>query len=355
MTVSLLAEVAFPGAPTRTIARLNQTMTMAPRGEPRYPCATPIAPLSVGGSVTEDADTRHLAMVDAFTDEPLAGTRAGVVPDAEGLTTAQLQAIARELGVVTVYLLPDSEADRRAQFFTPTGEIDRCGHALLAGHGALYAAGTIGAGSHTVATNAGIGEIELTDDTVWLARQEPEIREVDRDHATVAGALGIDEAALSGMAADLPLARARTDVPFLMTPVEYLSDLSELEPDGAALAALATALDCAGVYAFTFDTLSSEARVHGRILQPESGDRDYHPTASACGACGAYLDRYGAFDVTPAELVVEQGFFRDRGGQVLVQARDAATDGVRVGGETAIAFDGELTVPPREADDIVEA
>ena len=42
-------------------------------------------------------DTRRTLLVDAFTDEPFAGNAAGVVPEADGLSATQMQAIAREL------------------------------------------------------------------------------------------------------------------------------------------------------------------------------------------------------------------------------------------------------------------
>jgi len=77
--------------------------------------------------------TRRIALVDAFSTEPLAGNAAGVVPDADGLTDQQCQAVARELSVSeTAFVFESEEADRRVRFFTPTQEVDLCGHATLA-------------------------------------------------------------------------------------------------------------------------------------------------------------------------------------------------------------------------------
>jgi PhzF family phenazine biosynthesis protein len=41
----------------------------------------------------------ELFQIDAFTDQPFGGNPAGVVPDATGLTAAEMQLIAREMNV----------------------------------------------------------------------------------------------------------------------------------------------------------------------------------------------------------------------------------------------------------------
>jgi trans-2,3-dihydro-3-hydroxyanthranilate isomerase len=302
-------------------------------------------------------DTRRALLVDAFTDEPLTGNAAGVVPDAGGLDDEQLQAVAAELGASeTAFLLPSDEADRRVRYFTPTQEVDLCGHATVASHALLAVDGHLAEGSHTLETNVGVLDIELDDGTVWMTQTPPEIRELDLGYGRVADALGVRESALTGLSADLPLARATTGLPFLMIPVEYLADLSEMAPDMGAVEALADEHDCAGVYAFTFDTLDAESTLHARMFAPGAGVPEDPVTGTASGACGAYLDRFGALDPTPERMRFEQGHFVDRPGIVHVAASDATTEGVvRVGGEAVVALDGEVAVPPTEDDDIIEA
>lgn len=302
-------------------------------------------------------DTRRVFLVDAFTDRPLTGNGAGVVPNAEGISAAQMRAITSELRQSeTGFVLPSDDADHRVRFFTPTHEIDLCGHATLACHAGLQAAGGVETGSYTLETNVGTIGIEGTDEAVWMTMPEPEIRKVDQPYGPVADALGVREAALTGMRDDLPLARAATGVPYLVIPVEYLSDLSEMDPDMQALESMAEAHECSGIYVFTFDTLAAESTVHARMFAPGLGIPEDPVTGTACGACGAYLDRFGAFDPTPAEMVIEQGFFLDRGGHARVEARSATADGdVRVGGATSLALDGEIRVPDLDDNDIIEA
>ena len=289
-------------------------------------------------------DTRRTLLVDAFTDDPFAGNAAGVVPEADGLSATQMQAIARELGASeTAFLSTTEDADRRIRYFTPTQEVDLCGHATIASHALLAADGVIEPGTHTLETNVGIIDIELQDDgVVWMTQSRPAVETVEIDYDRVADALGVDPATLRDVGADLPIARATTGLPFLIVPVNFLEALSGVQPDLAAIEALADEHDATGIYAFTFDTLDAESTLHARMFAP--------------GACGAYLDASEAFDELPDDLRFEQGHFVDRGGiaRVDVGVDDRGRKQVRVGGEAAVALDGTLTVPPADNDEIIE-
>ena len=76
----------------------------------------------------------QLTIVDAFTKTPGEGNRAGVVLDAAGLDAEAMQRIAAVVGASeTAFLLsPPGEGPIRLRYFTPTDEIDFCGHATVA-------------------------------------------------------------------------------------------------------------------------------------------------------------------------------------------------------------------------------
>ncbi|PCR89923.1 PhzF family phenazine biosynthesis protein [Natrinema ejinorense] len=298
-------------------------------------------------------ETIRVLQVDAFTDEPLTGNPAGVVPDADGLSSEQMQTIAAEMAVSETAFLRSSEtADRRIRYFTPTQEVDLCGHATIGTFAHLHDEG-LEPGTTTLETNVGTLEIELEGDgTVWMTQDEPTIREVDVGYDRVADALGVDRAALEGASADLPLAVASTGLPFLIVPITYLSDVGAAEPDLTAIEALTDDLDATGIYLFTFDALEAESTVHGRMFAPGAGVPEDPVTGTASGAAAAYLDRFDAFDGDlPAELRLEQGHYVDRPGQVRVRLDGA----VQVGGRGVTVLDGSLVVPDSDDDEILEA
>jgi PhzF family phenazine biosynthesis protein len=297
-------------------------------------------------------DTRQALLVDAFTEEPMTGNPAGVVPDADGLDDDQLGAIAAELGASETAFLTDSDtADRRVRYFTPTNEVDLCGHATIASHAYLFERGHVDAGEHTLETN--VGELTITvDDTglVWMTQDQPEVRRVDLDYDEVAAALGLEVAALEDVGADLPLARSTTGLPFLMVPVNFIDHLRALEPDMRAIEDISDAVETAGIYAFTFDTLDGDATLHARMFAPGEGVPEDPVTGTASGACGAYLREYDAFDSMPEEMVFEQGHFVDRPGRVHVKVGAE----IEVGGRAVTTLDGDLVVPESEDDEIIE-
>jgi trans-2,3-dihydro-3-hydroxyanthranilate isomerase len=298
-------------------------------------------------------DTRRVLVVDAFTDEPLSGNAAGVVPDAEGLTAGQMQAVARELSVSeTAFVEPSGSADRRLRYFTPEREVDLCGHATVGAHAALQAEGTLDAGEHTIETEVGVLDVEVTDDgTVWMHQNAPTVREVGLAHDRVAAALGVDPEPLAELADELPLAVASTGLPFLVVPATYLEVVGSAAPDDEAVAELCREVDAEGLYLFTFDALAADSTLHGRAFVPLAGIPEDPVTGTASGAVAGYLRRQGAFDGIPEELRLEQGHYVDRPGLVRVRARE----GIQVGGAAAVALEGSIQVPGEDDDDILEA
>jgi PhzF family phenazine biosynthesis protein len=317
-------------------------------------------------------ETRRVQLVDAFTEEPMAGNPAGVLPDATGLTDDQMGAIAAELSASeTAFVTPGEGADRRLRYFTPEREVDLCGHATVAAFASLYGRAVISAGTYAVETAVGVLDVDVDPDgTVWLTQSPPDLRTVDVDIDRVAAALDLETHALTEVGEDLPIGRASTGLPFLVVPVGYFEQLSSVDPDLEAIAALCEETDTEGLYACTFDTLSAESTLHGRAFAPLAGIPEDPVTGTASGAVGAYLRSRGALDRADP-LVFEQGNFLGRPGRVLVdtgRGGEAETDradtddadvpgerAVRVGGQAVTTLDGEITVPAADDDDIVEA
>ncbi|MFN5718898.1 MAG: PhzF family phenazine biosynthesis protein, partial [Bradyrhizobium sp.] len=74
---------------------------------------------------------RRYITVDVFTDRAFGGNPLAVVLDAEGLSTAQMQAIATEFNYSeTTFVLPpqDKANDANVRIFTPVRELPFAGH-----------------------------------------------------------------------------------------------------------------------------------------------------------------------------------------------------------------------------------
>jgi len=83
--------------------------------------------------------TTPLYIVDAFTDRPFAGNPAAVCLPDTPRDAAWMQALASELNLSeTAFLQRRADGDWDLRWFTPTVEVDLCGHATLASAHVLW-------------------------------------------------------------------------------------------------------------------------------------------------------------------------------------------------------------------------
>ena len=87
---------------------------------------------------------RRLHIVDVFSADPFLGNPVAVVLDAEGLSAAEMQKIARWTNLSeTTFVLPPTVqgADYRLRIFTPRSELPFAGHPTLGSAHAVFSAG----------------------------------------------------------------------------------------------------------------------------------------------------------------------------------------------------------------------
>jgi PhzF family phenazine biosynthesis protein len=95
--------------------------------------------------------------VDAFTDRPFAGNPAAVVWLDADADPAWMQHVATEMNLAeTAFVQKRPDGDYDLRWFTPTVEVDLCGHATLASAHALWEAGKIPAGPTRFHTRSGV-------------------------------------------------------------------------------------------------------------------------------------------------------------------------------------------------------
>ncbi|ROO31415.1 PhzF family phenazine biosynthesis protein [Salinisphaera japonica] len=138
--------------------------------------------------------TAHLAyhQVDAFTRHAFAGNPAAVYVLDDWLDDERLQAIAAEHNLAeTAFVVPDSASSGHLRWFTPTCEVELCGHATLATAHVLLTERTDFAAPLTFTTEqAGELYVEQTDGRLWLNLPADAPTPCDDDLTAVASALG---------------------------------------------------------------------------------------------------------------------------------------------------------------------
>ncbi|MYS10028.1 PhzF family phenazine biosynthesis isomerase [Streptomyces sp. SID6041] len=114
----------------------------------------------------------RIRIVDAFTDRPFSGNPAGVLLLDSFPDDAWLQRVAAEVNLSeTAFAHPlpaGGEADWALRWFTPTTEVDMCGHATLATAHVLHSTGTASGAVRFAARCGVLGATAETDGTITL-------------------------------------------------------------------------------------------------------------------------------------------------------------------------------------------
>ncbi|MCU1451583.1 MAG: phenazine biosynthesis protein PhzF family, partial [Acidimicrobiales bacterium] len=91
---------------------------------------------------------QRVVTVDAFTDRPYAGNPAAVCVLDAPADEDWMQAVALEMNLSeTAYVVPRDDGDWDLRWFSPTVEVDICGHATLASAHVLWEESRVPAGT----------------------------------------------------------------------------------------------------------------------------------------------------------------------------------------------------------------
>jgi predicted PhzF superfamily epimerase YddE/YHI9 len=127
-----------------------------------------------------------LYQVDAFTSEPFAGNPAAVCLLEDGEDPGWMQQVAAEMNLSeTAFLRPAGAGTYGLRWFTPTVEVELCGHATLASAHVLWSEGLAGAGQ-AVRFDTASGALAARpgeDGTIWLDFPATPATPVDRPKA----------------------------------------------------------------------------------------------------------------------------------------------------------------------------
>jgi PhzF family phenazine biosynthesis protein len=306
-------------------------------------------------------ETRNLKLIDAFTESPFTGNPAGVVLEAEGLSDTQMQAVAREVHASeTAFVCAGGGADPfRVRFFTPTDEVDLCGHATIATFHALVWEGRIPLmdGELVVHQEANVGVLPLRLkvegqrlERVLMGQQPPSSELFRDDPERLVGALGVPPGALDAGDREIgPPVIVSTGLRCLHVAMPDLVSVREARPDFRDLAELSRSLDVTTVQILTLETEREGTYAHVRTFAPAVGVDEDPVTGTAAGSLGGYLAfiNYLPDGDSRRVFMVEQGMEVGRPGLIEVELQLVGASVVEtwVGGRAVTAFEGEIALP----------
>lgn len=298
--------------------------------------------------------TLDYALVDVFAERPLEGNMLAIFTDARGLSTDQMQALARETNLAeTTFILPAENSAQeaaegiRVRIFTTQEELHFAGHPTLGTASWLHFHHPVLHGAERITLALNVGPI-----TVRFKPQQPGIPGVYGTMKQGDPTFGhvyppTEIARLFNMQVDdfdpvHPIQTVSTGMPFCIVPMRSLAALQRLEiPQAAANAWLARS-DAKFFYCIA-PARTPGIDVHAR-MQFYNGEDP--ATGSAAGCAIAWLVRHGLVE-SARPTVIEQGIEIRRPSRLYVQA--AAYDGkitdVFVGGRTIQVASGRFLLP----------
>jgi len=296
--------------------------------------------------------------VDVFTDRPFGGNPLAVFPEAEGLTTEEMQRLAREMNLSeTTFVLPTQApgADFKVRIFTPAKELPFAGHPVVGTHWVLAHLGRVylrepltqvrfelGVGVLPADLHVADGRVER----VVMTQDRPTFHAMLEDLTDLAEGLGLAPEAIAETG--LPVHVVSTGLPQMMVPVRSLAEVQALDAgqlNTPALNRACRAVDAEQtVMVFTLETERPEATVHVRLFAPLLGVPEDPATGSANGALGAYLVYHKAVPVTEptTHILSEQGAEIGRPSTLYVEVDHTEEEitAVRVGGQVVPVVEG---------------
>ncbi len=276
------------------------------------------------------------SQVDVFTDELTAGNPVAVVHDADGLSDAQMAAVASWTNLSeTTFLLPptDPAADYRLRIFTPRTELPFAGHPTLGSARAWLEAGGAPRDPSGPVQECGAGLVRLRRTGGRLAFAAPPLVRSgpvdDADVAALADALGLARTAVRDAA------WVDNGPGWVALLLPDAATVLGLEPDLAALGAseVSRAVGVVGPH-----PAGGEAAFEVRAFVPAMGVGEDPVTGSLNAGLGRWLVDAGH---APPAYVAAQGTVLGRRGRVYVEHADGE---VWVGGGTVPGVVGSIAL-----------
>lgn len=276
--------------------------------------------------------------VHAFTSNEHGGNPAGVMLEPGVLTESQMKKISNIIDVSeTAYVFPSEKADYFVRFFSPSVEVDLCGHATIAAFTVIadqLRNNVVESVILTQETKAGILSVQVNYtksmdvDLVLMKQTSPIFKDVTYDSQMLADMLNIP---VEKVLDNYPKQRVSTGLYTLPVCVDSLHTLEKMKPDFHRIKKYCATLKVGSIHVFSFETYDPHSVYHARNFAPLYGINEDPVTGTANGAVCSYLHHHHI--ISDQNLICEQGDIIGKKGRVQVNLQN---DEVWVGGKALV-------------------
>lgn len=302
-------------------------------------------------------ETRPFQTWDVFTTTRFGGNPLAIVDEADGLTVAQMQVLAREFNLsetIFVQSPEDPAHDAKVRIFFPTAEIPFAGHPTIGC--ALYLAlksapeGDF-ATEITLEEQAGLVPVRVRREAEALRAEfvAPVLPHAPKSGAVaetgrIAAALGLSPEAI-GFAGHAP-GLYQGGPGYLYVPVADPEALAAARPHEPAWTEVMTRAATGGAYLYT---PGGDCDYRARMFAPGGGVPEDPATGSASAILAAQLSASGALSDGTNTLSLRQGVEMGRPSEIglTIDVENGAIAEIRVSGSAVAISEGRVALPPR--------
>ncbi|HEY2464995.1 MAG TPA: PhzF family phenazine biosynthesis protein [Steroidobacteraceae bacterium] len=283
--------------------------------------------------------THPFRIVNVFTENqgPFTGNPLCVFENGGGLSTEQMQALARQFNLSeTTFILPSTRADARVRIFTPAYEMAFAGHPTL-GSAHVCRALKLGGDSLQLEMQAGLIPVRADGDRWTLSALGATSRELDVSRDALAAALGLKTSDIG----ERPL-WVKAGKEQLVVPLTSTDAVRRAVPSAAAMTKILSEDGHSMAYVFCLSgAAGGRQQALARFFFPVGGAILEDPaTGSATANFGAWC--LAMQHALPVQLQISQGEFVGRPSALFLEVNREAQ--VFVGGDVLEIGRGGITL-----------
>ena len=287
-------------------------------------------------------------IVDVFAETKYAGNQLAVFTNAEALSSAEMQQIAKEMNYSETTFILSSEqrsGGYDVRFFTPAKELPFAGHPTL-GTAFILQHEVIKQPIETITLNLEIGQIPVSilyknglANVLWMQQRSPVFGETFAADA-IASILNLD---VIDIDMNVPIQDVSTGVPFIIVPLKTRQALKRIKVNKERYFTFIEHTQAKEILAFCPETDRPENQLSVRVFADSLGIPEDPATGSANGCLAGYLVQHSYLGQPTIDLRVEQGESIGRPSLLLLKATQTATGiQVKVGGRIILVARGEF-------------
>jgi PhzF family phenazine biosynthesis protein len=247
----------------------------------------------------------EVKIINAFALDGKGGNPAGVILNADQLSSVQKQTIASKLAFPeTAFVSKSDVADFKLDFFTPVKQIPHCGHATIGTFTYLKKNGLIRGLHSSKETIDGTREIVFKNEHAFMEQKAPlyKIVEGNETQAVLASLNFLATDLLPGLSPTV----VNTGNRFLIVPVKSETVLRGVAPDLEQVASVSERFGLIGYYLYT--PVNGETfQATTRMFAPFYGISEEAATGMAAGPLACFL--YDIVGQRKEKYRIEQGRF----------------------------------------------